>query len=1012
MTLAVVALYAAAGFWLVPRLLASGVRDYFASHYHRQVELGHVAFNPFTLELTVDRFAVPDADGAPLIGFTRLYVNLELLSVLRGGADFRAIALDEPRVRLVRRADGRINLLDLVPPPAPNPQPNAKPPRLWIDELAVRGGETSFVDQSGRTALDVTLKPITFTLRDFSTRSEGNAYHLAARSTLGETLDWQGTFGLDPVIESQGEFKVGGLTARTIGEVAPAVLPVDLAEGAFSISGSYRVAEQGAGLVLTVRVADLTGTDLALRAKGTADSWVRVPRLAVTGTTLDLAKASVVVEHVLIERPAVTSWRDRDGTLNLLRLFRAALATSANTPAAAPSAPAPAPAPAPATTAAAPAGAPAPAAASWTVQVPDVRLTGGDLTFEDRVPARPASFHVAPLEVSVAGFAIPAAGPLRISVDARVNGDGRLQAQGTLAVDPLAASFAVDASALGLAALQPYLEASTAMTLKSGTASAKGTVTAGAGGSVGFQGDAAVDGLRTVDNALEEDFFKWRSLRLLGIRAQSTPLALKIRELQVREPYARVIIGSDGLTNVAAVLKPNAPPPVVTPAAPAAAPTTLVATLPEPPPPSAAPAAKPKARPGAGARAAPPPAALPLEIGIVRVADGSMNFADFSIKPNVVTGIQELNGTIKGLSGQPDARADIQIEGKIDRYAPVSITGQVNFLAAVAYTNVKMTFKNVELGVLSPYSGRFAGYRIEKGKLSVDLNYLIEDRKLTADHRIVVNQLQLGEKVDSPDATSMPVKLAVALLKDRNGVIDLDLPVTGSLDDPKFRIGPIVWKVFVNIIEKVVTAPFALLGKLFGGGEDLSYVDFAAGSAALDEPARGKVAALVKALDARPALNVDLPQVAAPALDGAALAEQRWHADLAARATRRLGSHAAEPGAVERLLATPKDYRALLEDAYKEAFGHRAEVPAPPAAAKDAPVPDPNLAAIAWLEGQLKPRFSPAPADLDALAQARAGAVQSALLDGTGIDPARVFVIKSAPLAASSGPVRMELALH
>jgi hypothetical protein len=198
---------------------------------------------------------------------------------------------------------------------------------------------------------------------------------------------------------------------------------------------------------------------------------------------------------------------------------------------------------------------------------------------------------------------------------------------------------------------------------------------------------------------------------------------------------------------------------------------------------------------------------------------------------------------------------------------------------------------------------------------------------LEAKHKIVVNQLQLGAAVASPDATSLPVKLAIALLKDRNGVIDLDLQVSGNLDDPQFRLGPIIWKVVVNLIMKVVTSPFALLGSLFGGGEEISYIDFAAGSAVLDASPRAKLQTLAKALDSRPALNLDVPLILQPQADGAALAELHWHKELAARASQRLGAHGKDPGAVERLLATAKEYRALLETAYREAFGKRAEIP-------------------------------------------------------------------------------------
>ncbi|MBS0376340.1 MAG: DUF748 domain-containing protein [Proteobacteria bacterium] len=991
-TALVLAAYAAAGFLWVPRLVANGLRDYVGSQYHRTLELGAVRFNPFTLELTLERLAIPDADGSPLLGFERLYVNLSVRSLVRLGADVQAIALDAPYLNLLRRPNGAFNVLDLVPPaPAPASEKPAAPPKVWIGELAIRGGKTRFVDRSGHSTLDLTLQPITFTLRDFSTRSEGNAYRLSARSTDGETLEWAGTFGLAPVLESQGSFQIGHLLAATIAEAAGPALPVTLAAGSFDIRGAYEFAERDHGVDLNVKVAELAASGLELRAPGESESWVVLPKVAVSGTAINLARASVVVEHVLVEHPAVHAWRERSGAVNLERLVRSPSAPAAATPAATLAA---TPAVKPVATAPPAGGASTPA---WQVSVPDVKVTGGDVRFEDRSPHRPATFHLAALDVGVGGFAWPAAGPLAVSAAVTINDDGHASVKGTLTPAPLTGRLDLEATGLGLVALQPYLEGATAMTIKSGAASAKGSLTIAAGGKAEFQGDAAVETLRTVDNALEEDFIKWQSVRALGMRVQAAPLAIRIREVQVGEPYARVIIGSNGQTNLAQVLKPHEPPPVVAPADSPSGGTAIVAEAPPP----------------AAAAAAPPPkaTALPLEIGLVRIRDGSMNFSDFSIKPNVSTGIQDLAGTIRGLSGKADSRAEVKLEGKVDRYAPATIEGTVNFLAAVAYTNIKMSFKNVELGVLSPYSGKFAGYQIDKGKLSVDLNYLVENRKLTADHRIVVNQLQLGERVDSPEATSLPVKLAIALLKDRNGVIELDLPVSGSLDDPKFRLGPIVWKVVVNLIEKAVTAPFALLGRLFGGGEEMSYIDFGAGSAALDATSHGKLGSLVKALDARPGLSVDVPLVAAPAADVAALGERKWRDDIAARAAKRLGKQASEPGAVERLLGSPKDYRALLEEAYAQAFGHRAQPPAP-AVAKDAPPPDANAAAISWLEGELKPRDAAEPAEVDALAQARASAVQAALLDGTGIDPGRVFIIKAPPAATATGPVRMQLALH
>ena len=277
--------------------------------------------------------------------------------------------------------------------------------------------------------------------------------------------------------------------------------------------------------------------------------------------------------------------------------------------------------------------------------------------------------------------------------------------------------------------------------------------------------------------------------------------------------------------------------------------------------------------------------AMPMAIGSVRVIDGSVNYADFWIQPNFAVGIQQLNGTIDGLSSDPKSRAKLKLEGKVDRYAPVSITGELNLMAATVYTDVKMSFKGLELTTMTPYSGHFAGYKIDKGKLSVDLSYKVDQRKLDAEQHFVIDQLQLGEAVESPDAVHLPLKLAVALLKDRNGVIDLPLPITGSLDDPQFKIGPIIWHALVNLLEKAVTAPFAALGRLFGGhGEDMKFIDFAPGSADLDASSKQKLDGLTKALQEHNQLQLDVPIVYSQELDGPVLAKQKLDQKLVARA--------------------------------------------------------------------------------------------------------------------------------
>jgi hypothetical protein len=452
-----------------------------------------------------------------------------------------------------------------------------------------------------------------------------------------------------------------------------------------------------------------------------------------------------------------------------------------------------------------------------------------------------------------------------------------------------------------------------------------------------------------------------------------------------------VIIDQNRNVNITEALKPPGSAP--TPVAPA----------------SSAPAPQVAQTSGTtrSAQLAPPShaAALPLSIGTVVITNGSANYSDQWIQPHFAIGIQQLNGNIDGLSSDPASRAKIDLTGSVDRYAPAHIWGETNLLSETTYTDISMSYRGIELTGVTPYSGHFAGYKIAKGKLTVDLKYHIENRQLTASHHIVVDQLQLGDKVDSPDAISLPLKLAVALLKDRNGVIDLDLPVTGSLDDPQFKIGPIIWKVFVNLIEKAVTAPFKLLGSLFGGGDEVNVVEFAPGSASLDAAALSRLASINKALDARPGLELDIPTTYSTQTDTPALAAQKLQTLLRKRAGVAADAPPADPATQFKLL--------LAE--FHEELG--AKAPLPPATlavttAKKSKDTSPDYGPpVAELSAALLERIKVDDTQLQNLGTRRAHAIQDVLLHGTNLDPARVFLINAPAQPPAGNTVRLELAL-
>jgi hypothetical protein len=414
--------------------------------------------------------------------------------------------------------------------------------------------------------------------------------------------------------------------------------------------------------------------------------------------------------------------------------------------------------------------------------------------------------------------------------------------------------------------------------------------------------------------------------------------------------------------------------------------------------------------------ASPPP--MPMRIDSLRLDNARMGFADYSIDPNFRAQIEALSGTIKGLSSADSAVADIDLKGQVvNQYSPVTIKGRMSPFAYDRDTDITMAFSNIELPIFNPYSGRFAGYAIAKGKLSTELHYRIDHRKLQAEHHVLVDQLEWGAATDSKEKVSLPVRLATALLKDRHGVIDLSLPINGTLDDPKFRIGPVVWQVIKNIIVKAVTAPFSFLGSLFAGAEDAQFVDFAPGSDVMDEATRTHLAALAKGLVDRPALKLDIPAGAATEADAAGIAQQRLQQALAGEGKSGESKEGKPAPALDTL--DPGDQVDALAKLYKQVMGEKAK---PPESIEDVAVAEDasrkekraqrDTAEADWMKQQLLAKYQPTPGELQALARHRAAAVQDALLSGGELEPTRVFIAANKVPVVHEGKVRLELGLE
>jgi Domain of Unknown Function (DUF748) len=1142
-------LYTVLGFFLVPHLVQSGVKDFVSKNYHRQVALGDVRFNPYTLRLDVRDFSLPDADGQPMVSFRHLLVDLTVASIWRRGPDFESILLEQPFARVLIRPDGTLNFSELALPPSPGekPEPNPKPTRLFINHFSVLGGNVAFEDRAHPSEFRTEIKPITFDLRNFATvGKEGGTYALSGASDAGERFSWSGTLTTYP-LASHGQFEVGNLQAQTIWNYLRDSVQFELPSGVISIAGNYDFTAATSPVGLGVVVHDVTVTDLGVRPKGATDDYFKLTRLEVHETRADVAKRTVEIGSVRLAGAEVRAWMPGAGgaAVNLMELVGAAPTAGASAGAAGAATPGASAGAAGAATPGASAGAAGAAgdapsappssteAPVWVVSVPDIALDNLKISAEDRHISPAVPIQLDDLSIRVTGFTTSHSTPVAVAMSTKINRTGKLEARADLTPDLAGLKGEADLANFDLTVFQPYIAQKTAMTLRSGLLATKLNAERGADGHLAVSGEADVTRLRTVDNDLKRDFIKFEGLKVAGIDYQGNPTtpakpaSLHIHNITARAPYARVIIESDRTVNVGRVLSgpggaggtpgtagsstaaagagahspatagsakggqsasTGASPGDASTSAKGAGVADAVANVSsgatDSPDahaaisiggsaPARASAATAKAHddskhPGAKSTPAAAPAkdgTMAIAIDAINIQDGSANYADLWIQPHFAVGIQTLNGSILGLSSNPRSRAKVELKGKVDRYAPVHIWGETNPLAATTYSDIKMNFKGVELTSATPYSGRFAGYKIEKGKLSVDIDYKIENRKLTAAHKFVIDQLELGDRVESPDAIHLPLKIAIALLKDRNGVIDVDLPVTGSLDDPQFKIGPLIWKAVLNLLTKIATAPFALLGHLFGGGEQMNYIDFQPGSAVLDASEHDKLVSLVKALEEKDKLELDVPVTFVPDLDRPGLAAAHLNARLlelsqdqaggrkrgkggsktnsAAAATptstsRVATSPAAAPPAAapaathtgntsssspdsapspatalmdtpppsDPALTDPAQRYHLLVALYRADLGKSAPLPdlaqAIEGAGKKKDQPPPDFgAANAELEAALLQRTPVADNELEILGKHRARAIQDVLLTGTGIDPSRVFVIGSAPKGSS-----------
>lgn len=718
-----------------------------------------------------------------------------------------------------------------------------------------------------------------------------------------------------------------------------------IADLSLKLAASGELSPSGLKLKAQDIAATLGGTTVQLENSG--QEMVRLERTDLAGGQLDLAGRILQIETVKFSQGRVDTWIDSAGELNWAQLSAARDPDTIGRG-----------------VATAQAG-----AQPWDIQLKHADLTGFRAGFSDRRLEKPERMLAQDLSLKLSDYSSLARTPVGFDLKLKVREGGELSVRGKADLTSPSVEARVKLSRLALTPFQPYLARLAKLQVESGTASADARMNYNRRKGVSRLSLGAglrVDGLSIIlESETRQPFLAWNSMQVPDIRFSLAPDRLDIAEVRFDAPAGKLIIFDDRSVNLKKILMEAPATDVPVPAQTGAAP------------------------------------AFPVSIGRVRVDRGTLEFADFSLRPQFGSRIHELAGSVSGLSSDPTSRARVQLEGRVDEYGLSRIEGRIRPLAPVAFTDITMIFRNVEMTNLTPYSGKFAGRKIDSGKLSLDLKYRIEDGKLAADNQIIVERLVLGERVESPDAVNLPLDLAIALLQDSDGRIDIGLPVSGDLNDPQFSYGSLIWKAFVNVITKIVSAPFRALGALLGvGGENLDVVGFEPGRDRLLPPQREQLKRVADALRQRPQLKLSVSGQYSPKLDSEALKSLALRRELATRlGTRPAAGEDPGPPAYDNA-RTQRTMDLLLEERTSAKGAAEFKARYEKSAGREAKKVNPMLALI----GQASPdkafyeamathlaQLQPLPEGLlEQLARRRGEAVLKELQEAAGIDPSRL----------------------
>jgi hypothetical protein len=874
--------YFVAGFYILPAWLQHNVPELIKNETGLEANLSGAKFNPFTFELALSQFEIPK-----MAHFENLNVQLNLRESLASqSVVIDTISLEKPFFHLEKHKDGSLNT-DVFSPKSEPPKPPEKSVifPITVKNTVLQQGQFSFQDGN----VNEQITPLNLTLSNFSTTASTPAkFELNARWQNGGEINLSGDFQFSTsIVNSKITFQKiqlphllslipenkikltgeGELSAHChveFGEKTPLIqvengeitftnltydkmklekfvlekLSFDSAKQNIQLhnltlnalhlnEGQAQIALKNLSLnTLNFNVenqhfdvANLLLKDAELFDTTQNTLLFKLPELELKKLAFDLKNKTLGIGAIEAKNADLKAWLNPNGELNYQTLLPEDEAQVAAEKEVGDST----------------------SEAFWGVKIDSVELTNFSASFEDKTLAKPMTINISPLSLKLSELSNAVGAKLPFELNTGINESGTLHLKGNAGLSPLTAETEVDVKAIGLEKFQSYIDKFAHLDLIKGVFRLDGKLEMAQGQQgeldLKFKGNTGIARLITRDQTQNKDLLKWDNLTLKNIEADVLAQRYSASALMIEKPYARVVIDKNKMLNFSDIFINE-------------------------------PESKTKKSNKAEKNAS---SDIRFKLDKVQISNGASSFADLSMILPFAAEIRGLEGGASGISSEHESTINVTLKGNAYDLAPVDIKGKIQ--PFTGDYNAALNFKGMPLPLMSAYMAEFAGYKLENGKMSLGMNYEVTKGELTATNNLRIEQFELGEKVENPHAIDAPLDLAIALLKDMNGIINLDVPITGSLNDPHFDFGGIVSDAFLNIISKAITSPFQMIAGLVGTDEDLSAVQFSAGESELSEWQKPKLDNLAKVLREREILKVEIRGTAFESQDWGILRE-------------------------------------------------------------------------------------------------------------------------------------------